>query len=111
MKKVYGYSIDLTNESDGSEVTQITVKKDVPYIVGFTFTKYDYERNQEQITGYFYKKYTIYQILIYRDGIVRIKLNLFHFYRTVKYHVIHHDVLNYVVKITIVMLISIHMSI
>ena len=71
-KKVYDYSIGLMIESDGSEVTQITVKKDVPYIVGFTFTKYDYERNQEQITGYFYKKYTIYQILIYRDGIARI---------------------------------------
>ena len=40
------------NESDGSEVTQITFKKDVPYIMDLIFTKYDFEKNQEQITGY-----------------------------------------------------------
>ena len=46
MKKVYDYSIDLMNESDGPEITQIIVKKGVPYIMDFTFTKYDFEKNQ-----------------------------------------------------------------
>ena len=55
-KAVYDYSIDLMNESDGSEVTQITCKKDVPYIMDFTFTKYGFEKNQEHITGYAFTK-------------------------------------------------------
>ena len=51
-KKVPDYSTGLVNESRGSEITQITFKKDVPYIMDFTFTKYDFEKNQEQIKGY-----------------------------------------------------------
>ena len=51
-KKVLDYSVDLMNESNGSEITQITFKKDVPYIMDFTFTKYDFEKNKKQITGY-----------------------------------------------------------
>ena len=51
-KKVLDYSVDLMNESNGSEITQITFKKDAPYIMDFTFTKYGFEKNQEQITGY-----------------------------------------------------------
>ena len=43
---VYDYSIGLINESDGSEITQITFKKDVPYIMDFTFTQYGFEKNQ-----------------------------------------------------------------
>ena len=43
-EKVYDYSIDLVNESDGSEITQITFKKDVLYIMDFAFTKYDLKR-------------------------------------------------------------------
>ena len=51
-KKALDYSVDLMNESDGSEITQINLKKDVPYIMDFTFTRYDFEKNKEQITGY-----------------------------------------------------------
>ena len=29
-----------------------TFQKDVPYIMGITFRKYDFEKNGEQITGY-----------------------------------------------------------
>ena len=49
-KKAHDY--DLMNESEGSETTQITFKKNVPYVMGFTFAKYDFEKNQEQIKGY-----------------------------------------------------------
>ena len=52
MNRFYDYSIDWMNESDGSEITLIMFKEDVPYIMDFTSTKYDFEKNQEQITGY-----------------------------------------------------------
>jgi hypothetical protein len=32
--------------------TQISFQKDVPYIMDLTFTKYDFEKNGEQIKGY-----------------------------------------------------------
>ena len=51
-KKHYDYSTDLMNESDGSEITQITFEKDVPYVMDFTFAKYGFEKNQEHIKGY-----------------------------------------------------------
>ena len=31
---------------------EIEFKKDVPYIMGLTFSNYDFEKNGEQITGY-----------------------------------------------------------
>ncbi len=51
-KRVYGYSIGLVNESNGTEITQISFKKDVPYIMDLTFAKYDFEKNKEHIAGY-----------------------------------------------------------
>ena len=31
---------------------EIEFKKDVPYIMGLTFSKYDFQKTGEQITGY-----------------------------------------------------------
>ena len=31
---------------------EIEFKKDVPYIMGITFSKYDFQKNGKQITGY-----------------------------------------------------------
>ena len=31
---------------------EIEFKKDVPYIMGLTFSKYDFQKNGEHITGY-----------------------------------------------------------
>ena len=56
-KKVYEYSIGLMSGSDGSEVTQLILKKPVPYIMDFTFTKYDLEKNQEHIKVYTFCKH------------------------------------------------------
>ena len=40
--------IHTNRELPGEHVFQ----KDVPYIMGLTFSKYDFQKNGEQITGY-----------------------------------------------------------
>ena len=43
-------------------------KKDVPFIMDSTFSKYDFQKNGEQITGHSISEIIkIYQILIYRE--------------------------------------------
>ena len=51
-QKVCDYSTDLMNESDGSEITQLIIKKYVPYIMDVTFTKHEFENNQEHVKGH-----------------------------------------------------------
>ena len=42
-KQVFDYSID------GSEITQFTFIKDVPYIMGLTFTNYEFEKIKNRL--------------------------------------------------------------
>ena len=59
----------------------------------------------------FLKLIKLINLLYIQNGVTRIKFKTFHlFYHTVEYHVIHHVVLKHVEKITIAMLISIHMN-
>ena len=100
---------------------EIEFKKDVPYIMDLTFSKYDFEKNDEQITGYSLSEinknllsYYIY-IYIYRMGLSESSLNTIMnsciFYHIVKYNLTVFAVNIYVEKITTAILISIHMNI
>ena len=76
-----------------------------------TFSKYDFQKGGEQITGYSISEMnkTINLLQIYRMGLSESALKPSSlFYHIVKYHVMHHVVLNYVEKITIAFLMSIH---
>ena len=86
----------------------------MPYILGLTFCTYEFEKDTEQIKGY-----TISEIknkinsLLYvewgcQNPVCRQSQKHFHLYHTAKYHATVHAVLNYVEKITVVFLISIH---
>ena len=58
-------------------------KQDVPYILDLTFSKYDFQKNGEQITGYSISEINkIYWILIYRYGIVTIKFKSIFFLKS-----------------------------
>ena len=50
----YNGKYDLETNAVKFEEAQVEncVKKDVPYIKGLTFSKYDFQKNGEQITGY-----------------------------------------------------------
>ena len=79
-----------------------------------SFSKYDLQKGGEQITGYSISEMNKNSYaIIYRNVIVRIKLlNHFPFQVIVKYHVIVHVVLKYLVmRITIVFAILVHMNI
>ena len=51
--------------------------KDHPYIMDLTFSKYDFQKNGEQITGYIifeiYKNYEIRIYIYIQNGIIRIR--------------------------------------
>ena len=86
-------------------------EKDHPYIVDLSFSKYGFQANGEQITGYsiFEINKNINLLYIYRMGLSGSAVKLVTaFYHIVKHHVVAHVVLKYVEKITIACLISVH---
>ena len=48
----YNEKYYLKIKSEKVKDTQVEFQKDVPYIMDLTFTKYDFEKNGEQIKGY-----------------------------------------------------------
>ena len=93
----------------------MVLKKDHPYIMGLSFSKYDFQKNGEQITGYSISETNkninlLYlYIYIYTEWDYQNQLsNLIGFYHLVKCHVITHAVLKHVEKIIIAILLSIH---
>ena len=58
---------------------EIEFKKDNPYIMELTFSKYDFQKNGEQITGYSMSEINKYIIIIYiyNNGIIRISFKTF----------------------------------
>ena len=56
-------------------------QKDVPYIMGLTFSKYDFQKNGDQITGYSISEINenllVYYIYIYRMGLSESSLKAF----------------------------------
>ena len=111
--KSYLETNDLTiKELPGDRVFQ----KDVPYIMDLTFSKYDFQKNGEQITGYSISEINknFYQILIYREmWLSESSLNTitkpFPFYHIVKLVAVVRAV-KCVEKITIVSVMLIHMN-
>ena len=49
---MFQYSVDRFNEDEKNGIEQIVFKKDMPYIMDLTFTKYDFVETGETITGY-----------------------------------------------------------
>ena len=86
--------------------------KDHPYIMDLSFSKYDFQKNGEQITGYSIAEINIHLLIYYicvQNGITRISFKTFQlFNHIVKCHVIAHAVVKYVEKIIIAFLIMIH---
>ena len=58
---------------------EIEFKKDVPYTMDLTFSKYDFEKNGEQITGYSISEINkrFINLLYIQNGIVRISFKTF----------------------------------
>ena len=54
--QIWGYNDKFHLETNDVKIRElpgeIEFKKDVPYIMDLTFSKYDFEKNGEQITGY-----------------------------------------------------------
>ena len=46
---------------------EIEFKKDSPYIIDLTFSKYDFQKNGEQITGYSISETKKYKSIIYTE--------------------------------------------
>ena len=54
-------------------------QKDHHYIMDLSFSKYDFQKGGEQITGYSISEIKKkYQVIIYRNGIVRIKFKYYY---------------------------------
>ena len=51
-KNLVQYSVDRFNEDEKNGIEAIAFKKDMPYIMDLTFSKYDFEQPGERITGY-----------------------------------------------------------
>jgi len=53
---IWGYNDKFYLKTNGIKIKELpnehTFQKDVPYIMGITFEKYDFEKKGEQITGY-----------------------------------------------------------
>ena len=49
---MFQYSVDRFNEDEKNGIEAIAFKKDMPYIMDLTFSKYDFEKPGERITGY-----------------------------------------------------------
>ena len=66
-----GKSYLKTNDINIRELLgEIEFKKDVPYIMGLTFSKYGFQKNGEQITGYSISEIiNIYQVIIYTEWV------------------------------------------
>ena len=50
--KFVPYSVDRFNEDEKNGIEAIAFKQDMPYIMDLTFSKYDFEKPGERITGY-----------------------------------------------------------
>ena len=46
------YQLETNDITIRELLGEVEFKKDVPYIMDFTFSKYDFQKNGEQITGY-----------------------------------------------------------
>ena len=46
------YSVDRFNGDEKNGIEELTLNKYMPYIMGLTFSKYDFEKPGERITGY-----------------------------------------------------------
>ena len=46
------YSVGRFNEDEKNGIEEIAFKQDMPYIMGLTFSKYDFEKSGEHIKGY-----------------------------------------------------------
>ena len=49
---MFQYSVDRVNGNDKNGIEAIAFKKDMPYIMDLTFSKYGFETPGERITGY-----------------------------------------------------------
>ena len=52
MVKAVQYSVDRFNEDEKNGIEEITFNKDMSYIMGLTFSKYDFDKSEEWVTGY-----------------------------------------------------------
>ena len=79
---IWDYNDKFYLEINGIEIRdlpgELEFKKDVPYIMELTFSKYDFEKNGEQITGYsIFEMDKICYVILYRDGIIRTNFKTF----------------------------------
>ena len=59
-KQLVQYSVDRFNEDEKNGIEEVAFKKDKPYIMDLTFSKYGFEKPGEQIKGYAISKMNIY---------------------------------------------------